>query len=71
LVNVELVLEKLSAEQIRVGEWVNVIGYITLISNAANVKEPTVDIQALLLWSTGPFDIQQYQISVRNLLQHQ
>ena len=75
LVDVELVLQKLSAEHIRVGEWVNVIGYITLISavctgNRSNVTESsTVHVQALLLWSAGALDIQQYQLLAPTLLQ--
>lgn len=76
LVDVQLVLERLGAEQTRVGEWVNVIGYITLGSGAAAgrgsvVKGSTVHIQALLLWSAGPLDIQQYQISVQEVGQGQ
>ena len=74
LVDVELVLENLSAEHIRVGEWVNVIGYITLISaadtgNRSNVRGSMVHVQALLLWSAGALDIQQYQHSAAALLQ--
>jgi hypothetical protein len=76
LVDVRLVLEKLGAEQIRFGEWVNVIGYISSIPNApsgegSNARESTVHIQALLLWSAGPLDIQQYQLSVQQLVQGQ
>jgi hypothetical protein len=71
-VDVQLVLERLGAEQTRIGEWVNVIGYITLISAAATGQdssrdESMVHVQALLLWSAGPLDIQQYQISVQVL----
>lgn len=73
-VDVHLVLEKLGSEQTRIGEWVNVIGYVSSIANApsrggSNAKASTVHIQALLLWSAGPVDIQQYQLSVQELLQ--
>jgi hypothetical protein len=73
LVDVQLVLERLGAEQTRIGEWVNVIGYITRISKdsaGAAVSRPEVSmvhVQALLLWSAGPLDIQQYQLSVQAL----
>jgi len=70
-VDVRLVLEKLSVEQTRAGEWVNVIGYITLIPKAADGKnassnQPEVHVQALLLWLAGPLDIQQYQLSIEH-----
>lgn len=76
LVDVQLILERLGAEQTRIGEWVNVIGYISLTPSASpgeglNAEESTVYIQALLLWSAGPLDIQQYQLSVQQLLQAQ
>ncbi|KND89743.1 hypothetical protein TOPH_05687 [Tolypocladium ophioglossoides CBS 100239] len=65
-VNVELVLETLRSELTRIGEWVNVIGYVTAkpkdpaaISGGAGV--PSAYIQALLLWPTGPLDVQQYE----------
>ena len=72
LVDVRLVLESLGAEQTRVGEWVNVIGYITA-PPATPVVEPkacdsqAVHVQALILWSTGPLHIQQYRASAEAL----
>jgi hypothetical protein len=72
LVDVTLVLESLGEEQTRVGEWVNVIGYITDIAPSADGKEPdhaspTVHTQAVLLWSAGPVDIRRYERSVKIL----
>jgi len=67
LVDVRLVLETLKAEQTRVGEWVNVIGYIS--SSEPSPRKPKevdrghekVHIQALILWSAGPLNIQKYE----------
>jgi hypothetical protein len=72
LVDVTLVLESLGEEQTRVGEWVNVIGYITDITLSAHGEEsdhaaPTVHTQAVLLWSAGPLDIRRYEKSVKTL----
>lgn len=66
LVDVNLVLETLNTDQTRVGEWVNVIGYVTSAVSPAETKSADprgakVHIQAVLLWSTGPLDVQQYQ----------
>ncbi|KAK3378064.1 CST complex subunit Ten1 [Podospora didyma] len=72
LVDVKLVLERLGTDQTRIGEWVNVIGYITAINPPpAPAGERTdsgecskVQIQAILLWSAGPLDMQRYNTSV-------
>lgn len=72
LVDVSLVLESLGSEQTRVGEWVNVIGYITNIAPLASGSDSTreslaVHTQAVLLWSAGPFDIRRYEASAKAL----
>jgi hypothetical protein len=72
LVDVNLVLESLGSDQTRVGEWVNVIGYITDPAPLADSKgpprgSPRVHAQAVLLWSAGPFDIRRYEASLKAL----
>ncbi|KAK4149149.1 CST complex subunit Ten1 [Chaetomidium leptoderma] len=72
LVDVNLILQSLGSDQTRIGEWVNVIGYITDIAPPADGKgsnhgSPTVHTQAALLWSTGPLDIRRYETSVKGL----
>ncbi|VUC22664.1 unnamed protein product [Clonostachys rosea] len=70
-VDVNLVLEALGEEQTRVGEWVNVVGYITAKADAASCPTTTststqaasVHIQALVLWSTGPLNVDQYEMT--------
>jgi hypothetical protein len=66
VVDVSLLLESLTAEQTRVGEFVNVIGYITEQKITRDKKQPhqeskQVCVQAIVLWSTGPMDLQKYE----------
>ncbi|TDZ26370.1 hypothetical protein C8034_v001716 [Colletotrichum sidae] len=69
-VDVKLLLGTLKSEQIRVGEWVNVVGYVTSPTGTrakGTTREPhNVGIQALMLWSAGPLDIQRYETSFQN-----
>ncbi|KAK3308972.1 CST complex subunit Ten1 [Chaetomium strumarium] len=70
MVDVNLVLESLGPDQTRIGEWVNVIGYITDIPPLADGKEPnqqrsTVHAQAIVLWSAGPVDVRRYETSIK------
>ncbi|KAN0108254.1 CST complex subunit Ten1 [Hyaloscypha variabilis] len=65
LVDVNLLLRTLKSDETQVGAWVNVLGYVerkrqTTSSN----EEAAVQIQALLLWSSGPFDLEGYERSV-------
>lgn len=67
LVDVRLVLERLTSDQRRTGEWVNVMGYVTaILSDNRRPGELLVHVQALLLWSAGALDIQQYQASAQS-----
>ncbi|KAK4139867.1 CST complex subunit Ten1 [Dichotomopilus funicola] len=71
-VDVNMVLQSLGSEQIRTGEWVNVIGYITEIAPSTDDGErdsrrTTVQAQAVLLWSAGPFDLRRYEASIMAL----
>ncbi|KAH7149440.1 telomere capping, CST complex subunit-domain-containing protein [Dactylonectria estremocensis] len=66
LVDVNLILESLTSEKTRVGEYVNVIGYITSkqaphVPDTPHQEAAQVLVQALMLWSTGPMDIQTYE----------
>lgn len=69
-VNVDLVLERLTAEQMTVGAWVNVMGYVTGVHTKArgSRSSTSVDVQALLLWSTGPLDVQAYERQLGGML---
>lgn len=69
LVDVNLLLETLTSEITRIGEFVNIIGYVTSLRGPRKTKaedhEPMrVSVQALLVWPTGPMDIQKYEKSL-------
>ncbi len=66
LVDVKLLLDRLKSDQTQVGEWVNVIGYIAAdpalhATTPTNQRGPDVHVQALVVWSAGPLDIEQYE----------
>ena len=65
--DVKLLLQSLNHEQTDVGQWVNVIGYISLIqrpsSKAPDLKNSRVDVQALVLWKAEDLDIALYEAS--------
>ncbi|EQL02382.1 hypothetical protein G6O67_004361 [Ophiocordyceps sinensis] len=63
-VNLELVLDKLPPGLTCVGEWVNVIGYVLSKPRSSRDRnEPSARVQALVIWPTGPMDIQRYERS--------
>lgn len=93
LIDTLLLAKQLRAMDIAVGEWINVIGYISELgasdlldspsgtaavkpeatstgygkSEARNVeaeREVAVHVQALLLWSAGAVDINEYETAV-------
>ncbi|KAK7415904.1 hypothetical protein QQZ08_012199 [Neonectria magnoliae] len=68
VVDVNLILESLTSEKTRIGEHVNVIGYITSKrpphgQDTPHREAPQVSVQAVMLWSTGPMDIHTYERS--------
>lgn len=68
LVDVKLLASTLKSNETRVGEWVNAIGYVVAQqSNGAektSVLQPTVLIQAIVLWSCGPLKLDGYERSL-------
>lgn len=61
VVDAHLLLESLGHEHTRVGEWVNIIGYV---KNKRRTTDPgglAIHVQALMLWPTGPLDLQSYE----------
>jgi hypothetical protein len=66
LVDVNLLLNGMKSNETRIGEWVNVIGYIqsqqkpdTSENNLSNIP-----VQAIILWSSGPFNLEGYERSL-------
>ncbi|KAK1725352.1 CST complex subunit Ten1 [Colletotrichum acutatum] len=68
LVDVQLLLSTMPSNQTRVGEWVNVVGYLTPAPPGTwakgTTREPRIAaVQALMLWSAGPLNLQRYEAS--------
>lgn len=68
LVDVNLLLETLSTSLMRIGEWVNVVGYVTkqeskLCHDGKNVGRFT-SVQAIIYWSAGAIKIDEYEEAV-------
>lgn len=68
LVDIELVLGSIKSYETRIGEWVNVMGYVETPkqgpSNRPNGVQLEVRIQAILLWSAGPLKLDRYEESL-------
>jgi hypothetical protein len=66
LVDVNLLLNTLKSHETQIGEWVNVIGYIERIKKQSPLssEEREVRVQALVMWSSGPFHLEGYEKSL-------
>jgi len=66
LVDVNLLLNTLKLHETQIGEWVNVMGYVecTKKKNSPKNDELEVQVQALVLWPSGPLDLQGYEKSL-------
>lgn len=62
-VDVNLLVTTMKSHETWIGEWVNVIGYVTAQQKRTQYgqEKPFVDIQAILLWSSASFNLQAYE----------
>lgn len=68
-VDVEHLLGTLKSSETQVGEWVNVMGYITPEPRDEHTMETqntwkSAFIQAIVLWSAGPIRLDKYESSL-------
>ncbi|ESZ97513.1 hypothetical protein SBOR_2060 [Sclerotinia borealis F-4128] len=67
-VNVKLLLDSLKSHETRIGEWVNIVGYIADLRGQQDTKDrlPGIEIyiQAIVLWSSGPIQLDAYERSL-------
>ncbi|TGO27968.1 hypothetical protein BPAE_0034g00480 [Botrytis paeoniae] len=67
-VNVRLLLNSLTHYETRVGEWVNVVGYVADTDEPQDIKTrklgTDIAIQAIALWSSGPIQLDAYERSL-------
>lgn len=57
-VNVEHVLEQTERQELDVGTWINVLGYVE------RRKERGVFVQAVAIWDAGNVDLSAYESAV-------
>jgi hypothetical protein len=60
LVDVKLLVNTLKSTDTRVGEWVNVIGYISMTWTPSPSRN-TIPVQAIVLWTSGPLKLDGYE----------
>jgi hypothetical protein len=64
-VDVNLLLGTLHSTDTRVGEWVNVMGYIRVPSSKQDPrsedKQANISVQAIVLWSAGSVKLDEYE----------
>lgn len=65
-VDVRLLVTTFKSNETRIGEWVTVVGYIEMNQARVHPKErtPYIGIQAIMLWSSIPFNLQSYESSL-------
>ena len=71
MVDVNLLLEHLGADHTSVVTWVNAIGYVKSTPNQFTGKPgidgfQSVHIQAIVLWPTGPLNVDGYEACLGN-----
>lgn len=68
LVDVNLLLETLNTSLMRIGEWVNIMGYVTKqeskISHDGKHVGRFTTIQSIIYWSAGAIKIEEYEEAV-------
>ncbi|KAI1459152.1 CST complex subunit Ten1 [Annulohypoxylon moriforme] len=65
-VDAKLLVETLKSEQIDIGQWVHVIGYvkahrIAMTKSRVRYAEMSLEVQALVLWTAEDLDISAYE----------
>lgn len=65
MVDIRLLLNTLKSNETQIGEWVNIIGYIEAGQpiKRGELEQLSVNVQAVVLWSTGPLKLQAYERS--------
>ncbi|CZT01763.1 uncharacterized protein RAG0_09222 [Rhynchosporium agropyri] len=64
--DVNLLITTLKSNETQTGVWVNVMGYITDtgMPKAPGEDKKNISVQALVLWSAGPFNLVGYEKSL-------
>lgn len=54
----------MQSQESQIGEWVNVMGYVQSQPLSKHPDDPVAKIQALVLWSAGSINLQNYERSL-------
>lgn len=63
--NIEHVLERIKRDEVEVGSWINVMGYVE------QRKEKGVFVQAIAVWNAGNVDLDAYEKAVEKKMEVQ
>ncbi|KAI9684436.1 MAG: hypothetical protein M1829_002246 [Trizodia sp. TS-e1964] len=73
VVDVRLLLDSLKSSDAQVGEWLNVIGYVSAAERVGLAQLGTagnsVGVQAVMLWPAGPFNLGEYEMVLKGRLE--
>jgi hypothetical protein len=58
-VDISQLLDTIHHQNLQIGAWLNVIGYITPSTSRSRSK-----VQAILVWSAGAINLQQYETAL-------
>lgn len=58
-IDISQLLDTIQHQDLQLGAWLNVIGYITSSTSRSRSK-----IQAILVWSAGAINLQQYETAL-------
>lgn len=71
--DLNLLLSTLHSTDIQIGEWVNVMGYVTeprsKQDRTSEDKKNGVFVQAIVLWSAGSIKLDRYEKALANQLE--
>jgi hypothetical protein len=68
LVDVNLLLETLKSSDTCLGEWLNVVGYVTLPHPEEKTAAHSTHIQAIMVWSAGAVKLNEYEMGLTERL---
>ena len=64
LVDIGVIVETMKREDLEVGAWVNVVGYVQGHERKAREDVLTINVQAIMVWGAGSVRLGQYEKAV-------
>lgn len=63
-VSIDAILDTLKNQDLQVGSWLNVIGYV-IPSQTISSHLASVTVQAVMIWSAGSINLGDYEIALK------